>query len=94
MNDRIEAVLFHPVVALSAVASLVLSTVGQLAPLWDFVGATASLWFPAIAVSAGTILPNVGFPDLGTNVLLAAGIVYVAVYVDRFADRLIAFIRQ
>lgn len=81
-------ILLHPLSAISVVGSLLLSTVGVFSPVWEFLGATSGTWFTMLAVTAGTILPNVGYPNLGTQLLLAASIVYVTIYADRFLDRL------
>lgn len=86
--------LWHPLTALSVIGSLVLSTLGAFGPVWDFIGASSGTWFPLVAVTAGTILPNVGFAELGTTVLVSAGVLYAAVYLDRFIDRLQEFINS
>lgn len=80
-------ILMHPLTAIATVGSALLAVVPAGAPVWEFIGATAGTWFPLLAVSAGTILPNVGYADLGTTLLVGAGIVYVAVYADRFIER-------
>lgn len=76
--------LKHPITALS----VVLSVVGQLGfgvfdPTWALVSSTANLWFPALATTGATILPELGLPDLGTKILLGAALVYVGVQLDR-----------
>ena len=88
MKDELAQIVAHPLTGGAVIGSAVLSTIGQLAPLWDFLGATSGTWFPLIAVSAGTILPEVGLQQLGSQVLLAAAIVYVAIYADRLYDRI------
>lgn len=89
-----EDILFHPLAAIAAFGSLIISTVPGFAPIWDFLGVTSGTWFPLIAVGGGTILPNIGFPDLGTQVLLAAGIIYAAVYLDRLVEKTLAYWRD
>lgn len=87
----IEDVLWHPLVALSAFGSLLLSVVPGLAPLWDLLGATSGTWFSLLAVSTGTILPEFGYGDEAQLVLLAGAILYVALYTDRLIDRIQQF---
>lgn len=91
---KLQELLVHPLVALSVVGSAALSLLPGAAPVWEFVGATAGTWFPLVAVSASTILPELGFKNIGTTVLLAAAVVYVAVYLDRFIGRLEEFIKS
>jgi len=67
---------------------------GLVDPAWGLLSATAGMWFPAIAVSAGTILPELGYGEIGTQVLLAAAIVFVAVQLDRLADRASKYIKE
>lgn len=86
--DKLRDVILHPLTAGTVVLSALASTLGPLAPLWDFLGATAGTWFPIVAVSAGTILPNIGYGKLGTLLLVSAGVLYVAIYTDRFIDRI------
>jgi hypothetical protein len=85
---EIRELLTHPLTA----GAVVLSAIGQLGfglvePAWGLVSATAGTWFPAIAVTAGTIFPQIGLGDLGTQVLVAAAIVFVAVQLDRLLDK-------
>lgn len=87
----VEDILWHPLVALSAFGSLLLSIVPGLAPLWDLLGATSGTWFSLVAVSAGTILPEFGYGEEAQLVLLAAAILYVAIYTDRLIDRIQQF---
>jgi hypothetical protein len=88
MKEKLTEFLIHPLTGLAVVGSAVLSLVPAFGPVWEFVGATSGTWFPLVAVSAGTILPEIGLQSLGSKVLLAAAIVYVAVYADRLAERL------
>lgn len=83
-----KEIIWHPVVAISAFGSLLLSVVPGLAPLWDLLGATSGTWFSIIAVSAGTILPEFGYGEEASVILLAAAIVYVALYTDRLIERI------
>lgn len=88
MNERLRELVAHPLTGLAVIGSAVLSLVPSLGPIWEFIGATSGTWFPLVAVSAGTIFPEIGLQSLGSKVLLAAALVYVGVYADRFADRL------
>lgn len=88
MNETLAELVTHPITGLAVVASAALSLLAPLAPLWDFVGATAGTWFPIVAVSASTILPELGFGNIGSKLLLGAAIVYVAVFADRLYDRI------
>jgi len=78
----------HPLTALAVIGSA-LGSVGfaLVEPGWSLVSTTAGMWFPAIAVTAGTILPEIGYGDIGTQVLVGAAIVFVAVQLDRLFDR-------
>ncbi|QLH83222.1 hypothetical protein [Halosimplex pelagicum] len=81
--------LKHPVTGLA----VVVSAIGQLGfgafePAWALVSSTATYWFPALATSGATILPELGFPNLGTQVLLGAALVYVGVQLDRLVDKI------
>lgn len=88
MNAR--ELLTHPLTLLATVGSLLGSIgFGLIDPVWSLVSTTSGMWFPAVAVTAGTILPEVGFGNLGTQVLLGAAIVFVAVQLDRLYDRAI-----
>lgn len=88
-----QELIRHPVTALA----VVVSTIGQFGfgwfePLWGLIASTAGIWFPAIAVSASEIFPQIGLGDIGPTVLLAAAIVFVAVQLDRLADRVAAYL--
>lgn len=84
----LEEIVLHPFTALmlglSALAQL---GFGAFEPVWSLVSATSGMWFPAIAVTSGTILPEIGFEGVGTMILLGAASVFVAVQVDRLLDR-------
>lgn len=80
--------------AAATIGAAVLHLAGALDVVWQFLGATSSFWFPAIAVSAGTIMPEVGMADLGTRLLIAAALLYVAILASRFIDRAAAFIKE
>lgn len=59
----------------------------------DVLAATAGTWFPAIAVSATSLIPNLdrviaGDAPLHIVVLVVASGVYVAIKVDSFVERL------
>ncbi|WP_436931675.1 hypothetical protein [Halosimplex halobium] len=81
--------LKHPLTGLA----VVVSALGQLSfgafePAWALISATATYWFPALATSGATLLPELGFPNLGTNLLLASGLVYVGVQLDKLIDKI------
>lgn len=85
---ELEKLLTSPLTA----AAVVLSAIGQLGfglvePVWGLVSATAGTWFPAVAVTAGTIFPEIGLGNLGTQVLVAAAVVFVGVQLDRLLDK-------
>jgi hypothetical protein len=87
--------LTHPLTLLATVGSLLGSIgFGLIDPAWGLVSATSGMWFPAVAVTAGTILPEIGYGDLGTQVLVAAAIVFVAVQLDRLYDRGVEWYRN
>mgnify|MGYP000716515142 CR=1 FL=1 len=81
--------LKHPLTGLA----VALGTLGQFGfgwfePAWALVSSTATYWFPALATSGATILPELGFPDLGTQLLLGAALVYVGVQLDKLVDKI------
>jgi hypothetical protein len=81
--------LKHPVTGLA----VALSAVGQLGfgafePAWTLISSTATYWFPAVATSGATILPQFGFPNLGTNLLLGGALLYVGVQLDKLVDKI------
>jgi hypothetical protein len=88
MNEQLKELITHPITGFAVIASAALSLLAPLAPVWDFVGATAGTWFPIVAVSASTILPELGFGSIGSKILLAGAIVYVTVFADRLYDRI------
>jgi hypothetical protein len=79
----LKEIIEHPV---SAVVSLA-AFIGQFAFGWvdaffALISATATYWFPGIAAFAGTVMPNIGYGDLGTTILVAAAVLYAAVQVN------------
>ncbi|WP_415381468.1 hypothetical protein [Halosimplex sp. TS25] len=81
--------LNHPITG----AALLLSAVGQVGfgafePAWALLSSTSMYWFPAVATSGATILPEFGYPDLGTKILLAGALVYVGVQVDKLLTKI------
>jgi len=91
MNSK--EIIKHPATAASVVVTATLQFSG-IVPIWDFVASTSGYWFPALATTGATILPELGYESIGTTVLLASALVFVAVQVDKFADRALRFIRD
>jgi hypothetical protein len=92
---NLKEALTHPISALAAFIGFV----GQLGfgwfePAWGLISATAGTWFPLIAVSTGTILPEIGFEDIATPLLLGAAIVFVAVQVDRLLAKAYGYLKN
>jgi len=85
----VREIITHPLssafVAVLAIGQLAF---GMLEPAWALLSTTAELWFPALATAGATILPNIGFPSLGTEILLAAAVVYFAVKVNQLIDKI------
>lgn len=78
----------HPLTALMILlTALAQASLGLFEPAWSLVSATAGMWFPAIAVTSSTIFPEIGLGDVGTQILLVAAAVFVAVQLDRLIDR-------
>jgi len=88
MKERIRTFLWHPLTAVS----LLVGTFGQLGfawfdPLWGLISATSGYWFPAIATTSATILPEIGYDAIGTKLLVGAAVLYVAVQLDRLYEK-------
>jgi len=87
--------LTHPLTLLATIGSLLGSIgFGLLDPVWGLVSTTSGMWFPAVSVTAGVILPELGFGDLGTQLLVVGAIVFVAVQLDRLYDRAKEYLRN
>lgn len=85
---KLKEVLTHPISGLAALVGLV----GQFGfawfdPVWGLLSATAGTWFPLVAVSTSTILPEIGFGGYGTPILLGAAILFVAIQADRLVEK-------
>lgn len=79
--------LSHPVAALAYIAG----TIGQLGfglfdPAWALISSTATIWFPALATTGATLLPEFGYETLGTKILIGAALVFVGVQLDKLID--------
>lgn len=88
VRERLKNLLTHPLTG----GAFVLSAFGQIGfglfePAWGLVSATAGMWFPAVSVSAATILPELGLEREGTLILVAGAVVFVMVKLDQAADR-------
>jgi len=95
MNKKVKNALEHPLTAgavlFGAVGQL---SIGWIAPFWELVSSTATYWFPALATIASTILPELGYSDVATPLLLGSAIVFVAVQIDRLLARVADFVRK
>jgi hypothetical protein len=90
-----KELLVHPVTALAAFVSVIGQFgFGWFEPVWGLISTTSGMWFPAIAVTAGTIFPEVGLSDLGTPVLLGAALLFVAVQLDRLGERVMRWLEN
>lgn len=88
LND----IIHHPLTALAVVVSAIGQLgIGWIEPAWGLISATSGMWFPAIAVTAGTILPKIGFESIGTPILVAAAILFVGVQLDKLLERLLTY---
>jgi len=90
---RLKEIITHPVTAGSFGVTAILQLSGLL-PIWDFVASTSSYWFPALATTGATILPELGYQEIGTTLLLASAVVFVLVQLDKFADKAIEYMRE
>lgn len=86
MNAR--KLLKSPYTALA----VIVSAIGQVGfawfdPAWGLLQATSGLWFPIIATTASTILPEIGYDQLGTQLLVAGALLFVGVQLDKLVDR-------
>lgn len=92
---ELKELLTSPLAALALLLSALGSIgFGLVEPAWGLVSATAGMWFPAIAVTSSTLLPEIGYGDVGTQVLVAAALVFVVVQLDKLADRVAEYLRN
>lgn len=85
---EVSKLLKSPYTALA----VVISAIGQVGfawfdPVWGLLSATSGLWFPIIATTASTILPEIGYDQLGTQLLIAGALLFVGVQLDKLVDR-------
>jgi hypothetical protein len=86
--DKAVEALTHPIAQLSAFVSVLGALgLGWIEPLWSLLSSTSAYWFPAIAVTAGEILPRLGFEGISGPLLLGGSIAFVAMQLDRLAER-------
>ena len=80
--------LTHPIAALAVIVSAIGQLgFGALEPAWSLLSTTSTYWFPALATSGATILPEFGYPDLGTQILVGAALLYVGVQLDKLITK-------
>lgn len=95
VSQQAREALAHPLAQLSAFVSLLGAWgFGWFEPAWTLISTTSSYWFPAIAVSAGEILPRLGYGGIAGPALLGAAIVFVAVQLDRLKDRAVTWLNE
>lgn len=87
MKDTLKKVVTSPAAALSVVGSFALAVIPAAEPIWTFLSATAGTWFPIASVGGGVLLPEFGYPEIGSTLLLMAATAYVTVYLDKFLDK-------
>jgi hypothetical protein len=93
--QQAKEAVFHPLTQLSAFVSLLGGLgFGWFEPAWTLISATSAYWFPAVAVSAGEILPRLGYGGIAGPALLGAAIVFVAVQLDRLTDRAVTWLNE
>lgn len=90
---RLKEIITHPLTYGSFGVTAILQLMG-IVPIWDFVASTSSYWFPALATTGATILPELGYQEVGTTVLLTSAIVFVLVQLDKFADKTIKYLKE
>lgn len=82
-----KELLTHPITAGSGVIAA-LGSIGFLPfDIWGLVNATSGFWFPLFATLGATLLPEFGYAELGTRILVGAAIVFVVVQLNRLIDR-------
>jgi len=85
MNARDLLKSPYTVVALLTSA---IGTIGYLPlDLWSLLSATSGLWFPIVATVSSTILPEIGYDQLGTQLLIGGALLFVGVQLDKLIDR-------
>ena len=72
--------------------AFVVSAIGQVGfawfdPIWGLLQATSGLLFPIVATVSSTILPEIGYDQLGTKLLIAGAVLFVGVQLDKLTDR-------
>ncbi len=87
MNEKLKRIVTSPIAALSVVGSFLLATVPAAEPVWSFLAATSATWFPIFSVSGGVLLPELGYPEIGSTLLFMAATAYVTIYLDKFAEK-------
>jgi len=86
---NLKRIVAHPLTSLAVGVSAVAQLgFGTFEPVWSLIASTSGLWFPAIATTGSTILPEIGYDTLGTRLLLASALVFVGVQVDRLFDKI------
>lgn len=84
---ELKKLLWNPLTGFAVILSAVGSLFGFIDPFWSILSATSSYWFPAVSVSAATILPELGYQTLGTRILVAGAVVYVALKIDNGIEK-------
>lgn len=71
MKEELVSHLTSPVWWFSATVGTFLQAVGALPALWEFLGATAGLWFGAGSAFFGIAAPELGMPqEIATTALI------------------------
>lgn len=97
--DQLRTTLWElvtgPVAVASAAATLLAGLLGVFDPLWQLLVATSGMWFP-ITASLSAVAPLIEAIPTGlvTQVFIVATFVYVAILLDRLAERVVAWIRR
>jgi len=85
----VKDLLAHPWTAVAVVVSAIGQVgFGAFEPAWSLISSTSGYWFPALATTSSTILPEVGYGELGSKLLVAGAILFVGVQVDRLIAKL------
>ncbi|PSQ06653.1 hypothetical protein BRC92_00340 [Halobacteriales archaeon QS_4_69_31] len=80
--------LLNPLAGFTVLTSTIAQVgFGLFDPAWALLSSTAGIWFPIGATTGATILPELGYAELGTKILLGSALIYVGVQLERLITK-------